>query len=494
MRRIWWALAALVALVGLGARLWLMGTAQGTLNADEAYTGLQAFAILRGDLPVVIRGAFYTATLDCYLLAPVVGLFGGHVLILKLYVALWWALAGVMAWRLAITTLGRRWAAVAGLLVWVAPGALMAVAVRGYVAYASGLFVVVAAAWACTRVVGRLTWRTAAAAGALVGLAFYMHPMYATVALPMVLVPCWLHRREWRVWWVPSVVAAVAVNLPFITWNAVNGFPSLDQPIAAEETATERLSRFFTGLLPRAFGLRNSDGGWVYGTSARVVYALLLVLMVWGVVVLVRKGATGLVVALPAVLSWPLLSLFNNMGYVVDGRYAIIAFPFLVVCFVAGAADLAGRSVSRAAGRVRRFEPAFMVGAVVAWTGLLLWPWLAHNAPDRVPDPNWQTRALIDQLEEAGFTTARGDYWLTLPIEYMSDRRIHTGLDGYSWPVVIRFPDTQNEVQDAPPWNVAFVFEIGDEHPEAMPLPVDYYERREVGGAALYLPVSDGGE
>jgi len=485
-RRVLLIVVLLMAVVGVVARVWLMRTAQAQMNSDEAYTGLQAFAILRGDLPVVIRGAFYTATLDCYLLAPLMKLFGGHVLTLRLYVLVWWALAGLMTWRLALSTVSRRWAMAAGLMVWVAPGALMLLAIRGYVAYASGLFVVVAAAWACTRVVGRLTWRTAATAGALVGLAFYMHPMFATAALPMVLVPCWLHRRALRTWWLPAIVAAIAVNLPFIAWNAVNGFPSLDQPIAAEETKLDRLSRFFTGLLPRAFGLRNADGSWVYGSLARVVYVLVLVLIAWGVVVLVRKGATGMVVALPAVLVWPLLALFNNMGYVLDGRYAIVGFPFLVLCLVAGIADVGAR--------VSRLDTDWVVGAMAAWVALLLAPWIAHNASDTVPDPNWQTRAIIDELDAAGFRTARGDYWLTLPVEYVSDRRIVTGLDGYSWPVVIRFPDTQNEVQAAPPWSVAFVFEIGDEHPEALPLPVEDYERREVGAAALYLPMSDGGE
>ena len=485
-RRIWLTVVVVMAVMGVVARVWLMRTGQAQMNSDEAYTGLQAFAILRGDLPVVIRGAFYTATLDCYLLAPLVKLFGGHVLTLRLYVLVWWALAGVMTWRLALSMVSRRWAAAAGLMVWVAPGALMLLAIRGYVAYASGLFVVVAAAWACTRVVGRLTWRTAAAAGALVGLAFYMHPMFATAALPMFLVPCWLHRRAWRTWWVPAVAAAIAVNLPFIAWNAANGFPSLDQPVAAEETTSDRLSRFFTGLLPRAFGLRNSDGSWVYGSLARLVYVVMLVLIAWGVVVLVRKGAAGVVVALPAVLVWPLLALFNNMGYVLDGRYAIVGFPFLVLCLVAGVADVAAR--------VGRVDTGWVVGAMAAWVALLLAPWIAHNAGDSVPDPNWQTQAIINELDSAGFRTARGDYWLTLPVEYMSDRRIVTGLDGYSWPVVIRFPDTQNEVQAAPPWSVAFVFEIGDEHPEALPLPVEDYERREVGAAALYLPMSDGGE
>ena len=62
---------ALVLLVGLWARWRVLGSVQGTLNADEAYTGLQAMAIRDGDLPVVIRGAAYTGVVDAYVLAPI---------------------------------------------------------------------------------------------------------------------------------------------------------------------------------------------------------------------------------------------------------------------------------------------------------------------------------------------------------------------------------------------------------------------------------------
>jgi ABC-type phosphate transport system permease subunit len=49
--------AIIVGLFGLAVRVHLLRTPVGALNADEAYTGLQSLAILRGDLPTVIRGA-----------------------------------------------------------------------------------------------------------------------------------------------------------------------------------------------------------------------------------------------------------------------------------------------------------------------------------------------------------------------------------------------------------------------------------------------------
>ena len=76
---------ALVLLVGLWARWRVLGSVQGTLNADEAYTGLQAMAIRDGDLPVVIRGAAYTGVVDAYVLAPIHAALGAHPVMLKVY-------------------------------------------------------------------------------------------------------------------------------------------------------------------------------------------------------------------------------------------------------------------------------------------------------------------------------------------------------------------------------------------------------------------------
>jgi len=39
------------------------------------------------------------------------------------------------------------------------------------------------------------------------------------------------------------------------------------------------------------------------------------------------------------------------------------------------------------------------------------------------------------------------------------------------------------------PSDVAYVFLLGDEQVGALRLPVEEYERREVGGAILYLPL-----
>jgi len=243
-----------------------------------------------------------------------------------------------------------------------------------------------------------------------------------------------------------------------------NNWLSLSQPSPPMNSTWDRLSSFFTGLLPRAFGMMNLDGSWVWGAVSVVVYLLMLALVSHGVVVLVRKVPGGLVLALPAVLCWPLLSLFNNMWFVEDGRYSSVGFPFLIVAMVIGLADVAGR------GRPLLASRTAVAVALVVWVGVLVLPWIRANAGPQVDDPNGRARVLVQTLEDEGFRYAAGNYWLVHPIEY-------------------QFAQRQIEVLSQGPLDVAYVFQAGDEQVAALPLPVEQYERREVMGAVLYLPL-----
>ena len=337
--------AVIVWLFGLLIRVHLLRTPLGALNADEAYTGLQAMSILNGELPVIMGGAGYTAIFDSYFFVPFVWIFGAHVVPLKLLSSLWWAGAALLMYWLAKQFVGRSWGLLAASMVWVAPGALMLLSTRAYEAYGLGLLVSVLTAFATIRIVAdhELPRRWVMLAGAGAGLAFYLHPMFIAVALPMMLVPCWIHRREIRRWWIPAAGSAIFVNLPLLLWNVRNSWPSLSQPAPSTESAPTRFVRFFTGLLPRSFGLRNPGGEWIWGSISLVIYVLLLGLIVWGVVELVRRGARGLVIAIPAIFCWPILSLFSNMGFVTDGRYTIVGFPFLIIALVVGVRSLVVR-------------------------------------------------------------------------------------------------------------------------------------------------------
>ena len=91
LRLLWSPWTAIVLVAGLLIRLWIISTARGTLIADEAYTGLQAAEVLRGQFRIVIPSLAYTAPFDSYLLALPTAVFGQNIYVLKLYPSVAWA-------------------------------------------------------------------------------------------------------------------------------------------------------------------------------------------------------------------------------------------------------------------------------------------------------------------------------------------------------------------------------------------------------------------
>ncbi len=477
-----WTLAVVV--VGLVIRLWVLYTPLGQLIADEAYTGLQSAAVLDGRFPVVIDGLTYTAPIDSYLLAPVTAVFGQDVLLLKLFPSLAWAISAVLVVAITRRLASDRAALLAGALLWLAPGALAVIATRAYQSYSSGMAMVTATTLAVVALVDharrgdRLTptaWRSALVGG-LAGFTFYMHPMYLAVLVPMLLVPGWRFRTRVREWWAPAVIAAVLANGPFLFWNAKNGWPSLEQPAEAVDGPVDRLLRFGHTLVPRAYGLRSVDGGWLFGYPLTMLLLVGLVSLAgYGAVRLWRSDATlSAIVVLPLVLSWFILAGYTNTTVVFDGRYAIVGFPFVVIAIAVGASHLAPD------------RPFAMVAVVAVWVLVFSVPHLVHDGGTDLADPNENFREVVRLLRERGVERVSGTYWWVLPVELLSDQEIRASVAGH--PYVVLLPKTQRLVESSPPESVAFVLENAFDTPLLLRLPVEQYERIELDGVVVYVP------
>ncbi len=471
----------LVLVAGIALRAWILLTPLGTLNADEAYTGLQAAEITRGHLSVVIGGAAYTGTTDVYLLAPFVWVFGQHVVLLKLMSPVLWLVASVLTVGAARRIVADQAALLAGAMVWLAPGALAVLSTRSYVGYAFGLGVVVALAWSAFALVEREapTVPASAVTGALAGLAFYTHPMFTAVAAPIVAVVALRWHRSLRDFWVPAVAAATVVNLPFLAWNAMNSWPSLDAPPnESGSTYTGRLRGFFTGLLPRDLGLRRvTDGAWLFGRPlAALVTLAVLGGAAYGAYRLVRtRPWPGAVLAAPLIAAWPLMAALTNLSFVDDGRYGIIVFPIMVLCLVA-ALDVV----------LDRLPPSAWLVMAMLWAVLLTAPFLAREAGSDLGDPNRRTQELIEALETEGFDRVAGNYWAVLPVEFQSGGHVRAAIAGN--PYVIRLPHTQRLVAATPSGELAFVFAAGAVDENWLALPLDRYRQVPVAGWVIYFP------
>ena len=92
--------------------------------------------------------------------------------------------------------------------------------------------------------------------------------MFGTVALLALIAPTLYRWRALR----PVVAAARGRRgdrrQPGLLFMAENGWPESATPTVAT-TYSERLTRFVTELLPRAFGLRTPGGDWVARTRWR---------------------------------------------------------------------------------------------------------------------------------------------------------------------------------------------------------------------------------
>ena len=314
----------------------------------------------------------------------------------------------------------------------------------------------------------------------LAGFAFWLHPMFLTVMVPMTVVVLWTVRRRLD-GWISVIGGGIVGCLPLLLWNATNGWPSLESPVEVPGTYTERLRTFAVDLLPRAFGLRDSGLNWYHSFWGPVLYVALLATIGFGLWTIARRssarGRVVLFVVLGAVFF--LMAFLQNLIYANDGRYAMISFPFVLIALAAGIDRLAShRPPWRVIGVLTLVAAIWIVGFVR--------PNQQPFLDARGVDPNAQLDQIVDVLDERGINRVYGSYWAVLPVDFAGDNRIVSGVFPF-WP--IRFPDRQRIVGATPPENVAVIYMNYDEDLAYLLMPADQYERIVIGDRVVYLPI-----
>jgi GT2 family glycosyltransferase len=481
-----WLIAAAVLIAGVVIRWLLFDTPAAVINADEAYTRIETFEILRGQFPIALGGTVYTFPVEAYLYTPFTYLFNGaNVVPLKLLSTLSWLGAAVTVYAIGRRLVSERAGLIAAALCWITPGALMVLSITAYPAYASGMLVAALAFLVATMAIDTpapgASRRMLVLFGALAGFAFWLHPMFLTVMVPMAAVVLWTVRRRVD-GWLGVIGGGILGCLPLLLWNAVNGWPSLETPVRVPGTYTERLRTFAVDLLPRAFGLRDSALNWYDTFWGPVLYALLLATIAFGLWTIARRSSPRSRVLLFVVLGsvFFLMALLRNLIYANDGRYAMISFPFVLVALAAGIDRLAGwRPPWRVIGVLTVVAAIWIAGFVRPNTQ----PFLDR----RGVDPNAQLDQIVDVLDERGIDRIYGSYWAVLPVDFAGDNRIVGAVFPF-WP--IRFPDRQRVVGATPHENVAVIFMSYDEDVAYLLMPADRYERIVIGDRVVYLPLA----
>ena len=498
-------IACLIGALGVVVRIWLIGRSTSQMSSDEFYTGLQAMAILEGDRPIILRGIGYTAVVDSYLLAPIYWFADAPITVLKLFNAPWWALTAIITSltvrRSIAGTIGSRsLPGIAGALVWVTPGALMVVSTRSYEAYGLLLLGIAVTQYVALRSIetAGTSRRWSYALGASAGFTFFLHPMTLTAFVPMLIVTTLRARREVRSYWIPVAIGAVVTNLGFLAWNIKNSWLSLALP-PANDTYTDRLPRIFTELIPRGIGVMDINGSWTLGKFSVALYLAILVCAAVGALTLFARGWSGAVIALPALLIWPMLAGLSSTWFVADGRYSIVGFSQLVIITVVGMHAVGQRIAavlsSNTGQRVAHALPASFAVVWIIAGGIF---WLRANAGPAVDDPNANMRAVTALLESEDINYAAGNYWHVHPVEYLSGGDIHVAVAGHPWgaylkwrselPWGVMFPARQPEIAAQPDTEVAFIFDASDEQIGTLRMAPEAYTRHQIGSSIVYIP------
>ncbi len=462
----------LVLAAGIGAALRLWYLFHNALNADEASVGLAAQSILNGHFNAFYPGQYYGGV-EPYVTAALFGVFGQSALMVKLTPLLLSLIGAVLTWRIALRLVGdRQVAALAGVLVWVAPLAAVwnSTVERGFrgIAMVCGLACLL---FALRCLDGRRGYLDLAGLGVFLGVGWWSSPeiVYFLVPTGLILIGAVVvsppgHRIAV---WVPRILVGLAAvglgALPWL-WANIPGFRSLKASsfpggrVKANPGYGGRLDIFFNHVLPMQTNLvgpaRESEVfhhplqlGFQFGFDALLVIALVLCIV---------KGGRGLAIAAGAVALPFLFALQPGTWFWQDGRYGVFVGALLAPV-LAIACDEAPVLIGRFRQRQQdpqRQEPqrqrhrqrhrhgqagdtsparVLMCGVVVVSAALTVVSF-RQTASSIAPgsggffshwgDPNAATVRAIDRLEAAGVRTGYAEYWLAYDFDFLSKERL----------------------------------------------------------------------
>jgi len=322
------ALVVVLALVGLGLRVWAWLLPQGALDADEAVVGLLSRGIVHGTFPAFFPGQGYGGTQEEWLAAPLVGIFGLHTWTIRVPVIVLWAVAAVLVWRIGLRLLDPARAVVAALVFWLWPAYFVWKSTRAHGFYGSELVLGLAALLLILRLAERVTRRDLLLLGLALGGGLWSSPQVAIVALPAL---CWLvwQRRE-VVRGAPLVVAGGIVGaLPWLVANIRHDWPSL-HPGANEGPWSQHLHNLVVATLPQALGLRLAWSFEWLGTPvvAIALYAAAVVGFLW----LLWKRPPRLGVLLLIVVVFPVFYFISPYTWLQsEPRYLTLVVPLFAL-------------------------------------------------------------------------------------------------------------------------------------------------------------------
>lgn len=441
----------LAAALGTALRLWFVSHT--ALNSDEASVGLAAQHILDGHFNAFYPGQLYGGV-EPYVTAGLFGVFGQSALMVKLTPLLLSLVAAILMWRITRRLVSDgQIAALAGVLIWVAPLAVVwnSTIERGFrgITMACGLGSLL---FALRCLDGRRRYVDLVALGLFLGVGWWSSPEIAYFVVPtgLLLIGAIVVSPSGRriVVWVPRFIVAVASAavgaLPWL-WANIPGFRSLQASSFPGGQAKVpngygvRLQTFFNHVLPMQTNLvapppptalfRHHQAWQLtfqFGVDAIIVVAVMLCVVKGGRALAIAAGA----VALPFVFA-----LQPGTWFWQDGRYGVfvgaLLIPVLAIACeqVPVLANRFGQGHRHRQSRAPLWGRYLMVAVVVvssvcsavAFTQVAVG---IDSFSSNWRDPNAPILQAIDRLEAGGVRTGYAQYWVAYDLDFLSKERL----------------------------------------------------------------------
>lgn len=477
-----------LALVGVGLRIWAWLLPQGALDADEAVVGLLSRSILHGTFPAFFPGQGYGGTQEEWLAAPLVGLFGMQTWAIRAPVIVLWALAAILVWRIGLRVLDPFRAVVAAALFWIWPAYFVWKSERAHGFYGSEVVLGLLVLLLVLRLEERVTRRDLALLGLALGCGLWSSPQVAIIALPALGWLVWRRRDVVRGTAV-VVVAGVIGALPWLISNARHGWPSL-HPGPNEGPWSEHLHNLVVATLPQSLGLRLAWSFEWLGTPvvAIAVYAS----VVAGFLRLLWKRPRRLTPVLLIVVLFPVFYFVSPYTWLQsEPRYLTLVVPLFALLLA-----YAASSIARAAAIVT-IALAFSIGGLVE---LQRHQVVAFRTEGTAVPAN--LKPVLQTLRTHDIHYAFASYWVAWRITWESQLHIVGAKSSYARPLArdrrVYPGDPPNDLGIDPRYyraaeahrDDAHVFVLGgDVEPTVAPLlRRTGYRRVIAGGFAVWLP------
>lgn len=452
-------LLAIVLLLALAVRLYLLAATNFVIDSDEAIVGLMAKHITEGkSWPVFYYGQAYMGSLEAVLAAGFFSFMGQSAHALKLVPLLFSLLHVLLVYLLARHFTSLRWAFAAAFLAAVAPNALVlwsGMARGGFVE----LVVLGSIALLCAvRILEQESPSPAAfmLLGFILGLGWWVNNQIIFYCAAVGVV--FLLSLPRRMGLAAGARAAFLAGLAFVIggtpfwWANVFHHPRLESfrvlfGNSAGGDAWKHLSGYFTTALPIIFGARRfwSEADIFPGASAAayLIYGLLLLLFFWRFAV--QKSKAALLLILVFLIVVPVIFSVSSFGWLVQApRYLL---PLYSVLFVVTALGLEVLWSGSRAGRVLSgglFSGVLLLNlASNYWGGLDIpgQPFVYQG--DRVAAD--QT-VVYKWLRENGYRHIRTNYWIGYRTAFETGEEIT--FTRFGQPRSLRIPEyEQDDVQ-----------------------------------------------